>query len=132
MADFMKSDFKGEYLDKIKRTVKDTDKFDLHKASEQKFDVKLTGKGGAKKARGLNKEAIYGVTKPAIRRMARRGGVKRISGLMYAEIRQLLKQFVKKAVRDSIAYCEHGRRSTVRATDTLNALQLQGRGMYGL
>jgi histone H4 len=31
-------------------------------------------------------ENIQGITKPAIRRMARRGGVKRLSGLIYDEV----------------------------------------------
>ena len=34
---------------------------------------------------------IQGITKPAIRRLARRGGVKRISGLIYEETRGVLK-----------------------------------------
>jgi hypothetical protein len=34
---------------------------------------------------------IRGITKPAIRRLARRGGVKRISGLIYEETRGVLK-----------------------------------------
>lgn len=34
---------------------------------------------------------LRGITKPAIRRLARRGGVKRISGLIYEETRGVLK-----------------------------------------
>ena len=34
---------------------------------------------------------MQGITKPAIRRLARRGGVKRISGLIYEETRGVLK-----------------------------------------
>ena len=34
-----------------------------------------------------NRDNIQGITKPAIRRLARRGGVKRISGLIYEETR---------------------------------------------
>ena len=40
------------------------------------------GKGGAKRHRKILRDNIQGITKPAIRRLARRGGVKRISGLM--------------------------------------------------
>jgi histone H4 len=40
-----------------------------------------------------------GITKPAIRRLARRGGVKRISGLIYEETRGVLKIFVSTALR---------------------------------
>ncbi len=38
------------------------------------------GKGGAKRHRKVLRDNIQGITKPAIRRLARRGGVKRISG----------------------------------------------------
>jgi len=38
---------------------------------------------------------IPGITKPAIRRLARRGGVKRISGLIYEETRGVLKIFLE-------------------------------------
>ena len=41
------------------------------------------GKGGAKRHRKILRDNIQGITKPAIRRLARRGGVKRISGLIY-------------------------------------------------
>ena len=40
------------------------------------------GKGGAKRHRKVLRDNIQGITKPAIRRLARRGGVKRISGLI--------------------------------------------------
>ena len=36
------------------------------------------GKGGAKRHRKVLRDNIQGITKPAIRRLARRGGVKRI------------------------------------------------------
>uniref|UniRef100_G3TS46 Histone H2A n=1 Tax=Loxodonta africana TaxID=9785 RepID=G3TS46_LOXAF len=42
------------------------------------------GKGGAKRHRKVLRDNIQGITKPAIRRLARRGGVKRISGLIGA------------------------------------------------
>jgi histone H4 len=40
------------------------------------------GKGGAKRHRKILRDNIHGITKPAIRRLARRGGVKRISASM--------------------------------------------------
>ena len=42
-----------------------------------------------------------GITKPAIRRLARRGGVKRISGLIYEETRGVLKIFLENVCRHS-------------------------------
>jgi histone H4 len=41
------------------------------------------GKGGAKRHRKVLRDNIQDITKPAIRRLARSGGVKRISGLIY-------------------------------------------------
>ena len=41
------------------------------------------GKSGAKRIHRMTKDVILGITKPAIRRLARRGGVKRISGTIY-------------------------------------------------
>ncbi|RXN13057.1 histone H4 [Labeo rohita] len=46
---------------------------------------------GAKRHRKVLRDNIQGITKPAIRRLARRGGVKRISGLIYEETRGVLK-----------------------------------------
>ena len=51
-------------------------------------------KGGAKRHRKILRDTIQGITKPAIKRLARRGGVKRISGLIYEETRGVLKIFL--------------------------------------
>ena len=56
------------------------------------------GKGGAKRHRKVMRDNILGITKPAIRRLARRGGVKRISGLIYDETRSVLKTFLDGVV----------------------------------
>ena len=71
------------------------------------------------------------VQKPAIRRLARRGGVKRISGLIYEETRGVLKVFLENVVRDAVTYTEHARRKTVTALDVVYALKRQGRTLYG-
>lgn len=44
------------------------------------------GKGGAKRHRKILRDNIQGITKPAIRRLARRGGVKRISASMFLQL----------------------------------------------
>src|SRR5687768_1002667 len=73
------------------------------------------GKGGAKRHRKVIRDSIHGITKPAIRRLARRGGVKRISGLIYEETRGVLRAFLEGVIRDSVTYTEHARRKTVTA-----------------
>ena len=87
--------------------------------------------GGAKRHRKILRDNIQGITKPAIRRLARRGGVKRISGLIYEETRGVLKVFLENVIRDSVTYTEHARRKTVTAMDVVYALKRQGRTLYG-
>ncbi|MCP9265825.1 Histone H4 [Dirofilaria immitis] len=89
------------------------------------------GKGGAKRHRKVLRDNIQGITKPAIRRLARRGGVKRISGLIYEETRSVLKVFLENVIRDAVTYCEHAKRKTVTAMDVVYALKRQGRTLYG-
>ena len=89
------------------------------------------GKGGAKRHHKVLRDNIQGITKPAIRRLARRGGVKRISGLIYEETRGVLKVFLENVIRDAVTYTEHAKRKAVTAMDVVYALKRQGRTLYG-
>ena len=89
------------------------------------------GKGGAKRHRRVVCDNIQGITKQAIRRLARRGGVKRISGLIYVETRDVLKIFMEGVIGDAVKYTEHARRKTVTATDVVHALKRHGFTLYG-
>ena len=98
---------------------------------------------------GHSTHPLAGITKPAIRRLARRGGVKRISGLIYEETRGVLKIFLEnvscfdtfsylrfliyflQVIRDSVTYTEHAKRKTVTALDVVYALKRSGRTLYG-
>ena len=88
------------------------------------------GKGTAKRHRKKG-EVIQGVTKPAIRRLARRGGVKRISGAIYEDARNVMKHFLEHVVRDAVTYTDYSKRKTVTALDVVYALKRQGRTIYG-
>ncbi|KAG9390031.1 Histone H4 [Carpediemonas membranifera] len=92
------------------------------------------GKGlgkGAKRRHRIFRDNIQGITKPAIRRLARRGGVKRISADIYDQTRTVLKSFLENVVRDAVTYTEHARRKTVTSMDVVYALKRQGRMLYG-
>ncbi|WVY93826.1 hypothetical protein V8G54_032914 [Vigna mungo] len=102
----------------------------LEKMSGRGKGGKGLGKGGAKRHRKVLRDNIQGITKPAIRRLARRGGVKRISGLIYEETRGVLKIFLENVIRDAVTYTEHARRKTVTAMDVVYALKRQGRTLY--
>ena len=79
----------------------------------------------------MTKDVILGITKPAIRRLARRGGVKRISALIYEETRNVLKLFLENIVKDAVTYTEYARRKTVTSMDIMYALKRQGKTLYG-
>ncbi len=93
--------------------------------------AKTPSKFGAIRHRKVLRDSLRGITKPAIRRLARRGGVKRINGLIYEETRYLLRLFMQNVIRDTMQYTEHARRKTVTAMDVVYALKRQGRTLYG-
>lgn len=74
---------------------------------------------------------FHGFTKSAIRRLARKGGVKRIGGLIYEEIRYVTKVFLENIIKDSITYMEHANRKTITPMDIIYALKRRGRTIYG-
>ena len=87
--------------------------------------------GGPVRHRKIRRDNINGITKPAIRRLARRGGVKRISGLVYEEARGNLKVFLEQVIKDAVTYTDHARRKTVSALDVVYALKRHGKTLYG-
>lgn len=95
------------------------------------------GKSGAaksasgKRVKKLVKSSSSGVTKGSVRRLARRAGVKRISGLLYEEVRGVLKSFVEKVVADAVSYTEYARKRTVTCGAVVAALKKRGRMLYG-
>ena len=99
--------------------------------------IKTVGKGKSgknftiKRAKREARDVILGITKPAIRRLARRGGVKRISALIYDETRMVIRSFLENVIKDAIVYTEHSKRKTVTAMDVIYSLKRQGRSLYG-
>ncbi|XP_077551097.1 histone H4-like [Haemaphysalis longicornis] len=101
------------------------------RVSESFYVGRGVRQGGAKRHLKVLRDNIQGVTKPAIRRLARRGGVKHISGLIYEETRGVLKVFLENVIRDAVTYTEHAKRKTVTAMHVVYALKRQGRSLYG-
>ncbi|CAM6090689.1 unnamed protein product [Calypogeia fissa] len=89
------------------------------------------GKGTAKRHRKVLRDNIEGIRKPAIRRLARRGGVKRLSGLIYEETRGVLRVFLVNTVKDAVVYMEHSKRKTVTSMDVVYSLKRKGKTFYG-
>ncbi|KAI5804999.1 histone-fold-containing protein [Geopyxis carbonaria] len=91
------------------------------------------GKGlvKTKRHRKVVRDNIKAVSKGDIRRLARRGGVKRISASIYDEMRAQMKSYLTGILKDCVIYVEHGKRKTVTVTDVIFALRRIGRPVYG-
>ncbi|BFZ63888.1 hypothetical protein YB2330_005025 [Saitoella coloradoensis] len=90
------------------------------------------GKGVIQKRhRRILRDNIMGITKPDIRRLARRGGVKRISAGIYGEVRGAMRDFLQGVLHDCCAFLEHSNRKTIVVKDVIYALKRCGRPIYG-
>ena len=92
---------------------------------------KGSAKGGAKRHKKVFRDSIRGITKPAIRRLARRAGVKRISGGVYDDARNLVRVFVESVVYYSLMYKETFGRKTIALKDVVMALKRRGNTLVG-
>lgn len=90
------------------------------------------GGGGAVRQSKPQKDAIDGIKKPSIRKLARRGGVKRIHGLVYKEIRDILKVFLENVIKKALLYMEYSGRKTVTSMDIVHALKQHGINLYAV
>jgi histone H4 len=89
------------------------------------------GLGKGLRHRKVTRDNIMTITKGSIRRLARRGGIKRIGSGVYAETRVSLRKFLEEVLQDAIAYTDHAKRQTVSVLDITYALKRQGRTIYG-
>ncbi len=126
-----------ETMDKAKRTAGAI-------AASAKMPATVGGKmhpqnGGGKMAstkwreqakRHQKSKDRVGTTKPAIRRLARRAGVKRIGGSMYDKVKTELEEYTGKLLQAALNYTECGKRKTVMVIDVISAAKQQGTTYY--
>ncbi|KAF5237823.1 hypothetical protein FAUST_5872 [Fusarium austroamericanum] len=86
---------------------------------------------GGKRHRKILRDNIHGITKPAIRRLARRGGVKRISAGIYEEIRTTLKARLETILQNCVIYVKYRNAKTVTVQDVIHRLSRMGRPLWG-
>lgn len=84
-----------------------------------------------KRHRKILRDNVLGITKPAIRRLARRGGVKRISAAIYDDARAALKNRLEMILKDCALYVEYRGAKTVTVYDVIHSLKRIGRPIYG-
>jgi histone H4 len=80
---------------------------------------------GMKRHRKVLRDNINGITRQDIRRLARRGGVKRMSGLIHEEARSVLKHWLEDVIKGAVIYTEHANRKTVTTMDVVLSLKKQ-------
>lgn len=76
-------------------------------------------------------DRIEGISSQGIRRMANRGGVKRMSGIVYEKTRQTMQKYLTNILRDTLEMTRYARRKTVFAGDVHRALRRNNRVLYG-
>lgn len=90
------------------------------------------GKVGIKAKREINKKAQRPtMTRGGIRRLARRGGVKRISDGIYHDTRNFVEEFLKSIIKDASVFADNSRRKTITAMDVVYSLKRNGKVLYG-
>ena len=76
------------------------------------------------------RDSIHGLKGPEILRLARKAGIVMLSGLMYEEIRGVIKVLMEKIIKDAVILAEYAGRKTVLTKDVLAALEKNGLKMY--
>lgn len=87
-----------------------------------------TTPNGIQRRRKLEKEAV--INRPAIKRLCRRAGTKRLTREFLENVREEINDYLKRLVRDSIIYCNHFDRQTIMSRDVQYSLQRGGERLY--
>jgi len=85
---------------------------------------KSAGKGStAKRHQGMQISPLAGIRSPAIKRLARKAGVKRISSTIYRRVRDDLSSMLNDILVVAIEYPKMRKQKTITAVDIVHALQ---------
>lgn len=98
----------------------------LNSSTSMEFENHQQGSGQIHR-KNILKDSIYGISKSAIQRLARKGGVKSLSEPVYEEIRKILKMYLESVIRSTLTYTSHARKKTIQQHDVKYALKALGR-----
>lgn len=77
------------------------------------------------------KNDVFKIPTSSIRKLARRGGVKRIKRDAYDEIRINAKLYLEKIIKDAVIYTTYSKRKTVNVGDITQSLKKNKINVYG-
>jgi len=77
----------------------------------------------------LNENTVR-ITKPSLRRLAKRGGVQRINAEVYDTAREFMQRFMEASVKVAMVYTEQAGRKTITTADIRDSLKRMGRPLY--
>lgn len=100
-------------------------------SEQQRRSYKMRAHSRHPRFRRVLRDNLRGISNGSIRRLARRGGVKRMSCMMYEETRGVLKVFLENIIKDATTYTAYANRKTVTAGDIIMSLKQNGRTLYG-
>lgn len=100
-------------------------------SEQQRRSYKMRAHSRHPRFRRVLRDNLRGISNGSIRRLARRGGVKRMSCMMYEETRGVLKVFLENIIKDATTYTAYANRKTVTASDIIMSLKQNGRTLYG-
>lgn len=101
----------------------------IHRKIDHRDGGKDLGRGRNGLKRHSRRAILDGssaLSRPALRRLARRAGVKRINAGIYEEVPTAMRSWLGKIIADSVKYTEHARRMTVTINDVLLSLKRNG------
>jgi histone H3/H4 len=110
-----------ESINKKKRSSKKRSaKKQSLKKRKHSFGLKSQKKHGI-----VYRDNIQGITKPALIRLMRRAGISTQSGLVYEELRGIMKVFLEKLLKDAVEHMSHDRRRTMYKEDVFYASKMK-------
>lgn len=85
------------------------------------------GKGiGKTRVRKILRGNIYGITKSTIRHMFHRAGVLRVSGLIYEEMRGIIKIKLENLISNAVVFASQKKSKTIQTSSIYGALKVAG------
>jgi histone H3 len=71
------------------------------------------------------------VSKNSIRKLALKAGAKRMGGMIYEELRGVMKVYISILLKNTITFTEYGKRKTIKVEDIEGALAQMGKAYGG-